>query len=579
MTALRFTAQGLPTVQPVRESDVGKETLMKRLWNKVLRRPAVVAVAGVLAATCFTVPASSAAPVTSSVQAASAVLAQRAVAPPAWRKCGDGFECASIPVPRDYSQPNGPAITIALARFPASDPAKRIGSVFLNPGGPGGSGVDMARGLGAPLDQLLGGRLDIVGFDPRGVGASTSVRCFTGPVEEAQFYANQPVFPVGRQEQERYSATTKVLTDSCGARNGELLRHVSTENTARDLDVLRAAVGDEALTYLGGSYGTILGATYANLFPDRIRALVLDGVSDPEDYTSDLIRWTAGSLRDTEAVLAGFARSCTQAGPQLCALAGNGNVQQRVERLLNRLRRAPIPAPKVPEVPGGLDYATTVGILFISLYSTGAWPALAAGIAAAENGDGSPLLAVTSQLIAGRPAGSAQQDPYNNFADARTAIICTDSPSPRDPARWPSLVRRLERVSPHFAALLTWGTDLPCATWPARAADRYTGPWNARTSNPVLLIGVTKDPITPLASARKLARLMGPSAVLLTHDGYGHTSFGQISSCTLDIVSAYLVTTLPPPRGTVCRPDAPPFLSEAARKAGTPHPLQRFSAP
>jgi pimeloyl-ACP methyl ester carboxylesterase len=533
-------------------------------WSSRLRRYTVLGAVAVAA-------------LTSATAATAAPPPAAAAAGLAWADCGGGMQCATVPVPLDYAHPDGPTISIALIRFPASDQAHRIGSLFVNPGGPGGSGVQTVRGIGPALNQIFGGRFDIVGFDPRGVGASTSVRCFTGAQEQALFYANEAVFPVGPAAERRYNVKLGVFTGRCGARSGALLPYLTTVFAARDLDRLRAAVGDDALTYLGFSYGTVLGATYANLFPARVRALVLDGVTDPVAYTHNLFDWTAGSLRDTEQVLAGFARTCAAAGPQGCALAGHGDVRGRIDALLARLRRTPVPAPNAP-VPGLLDYPTAQTLIFSALYSTPLWPLLASGLAAAEQGDGSVLL----RLVA---AQAGDPDPtttdYDNLRDAQAGILCTDSPAPRDPGRWPAFVRRLERISPTAAASVGWLVGLPCATWPAQAASRYTGPWNARTSHPVLLVGVTHDPITPLASARKLARLMGPSAVLLTHDGYGHSSFGQQSACTLTAEARYLVQGVLPAPGTVCAADAPPFTAASARTAGPrlPYPVRPLGLP
>jgi pimeloyl-ACP methyl ester carboxylesterase len=512
---------------------------------------------------------------------ATAATARPAIAAAelAWVDCGGGLQCATVPVPLDYARPAGPAISIALIRFPASDQAHRVGSLFINPGGPGGSGVQTVRGIGATFDQLLGGRFDIVGFDPRGVGASTSVRCFTGALEQSLFYANESVFPVGPAAERRYTVKLGVFTGRCGARSGALLPYLSTEFAARDLDRLRAAVGDDALTYLGLSYGTALGATYANLFPSRVRALVLDGVTDPVTYTSDLFDWTAGSVQDTEQVLAGFIRTCAAAGPQRCALAGSGDVRRRIDALLARLRRTPVPAPNAP-VPTLLDYPTTQTLIFNALYTPPSWPALAAALVAAEHGDGSPLLNLAAGPAGAGGSATAAATDYDNLRDAQAGILCTDSPAPRDPARWPAFVRRLERISPTAASAVGWLVGLPCASWPAQAASRYTGPWNARTSHQLLLVGTTHDPVTPLASARKLARLMGPSAVLLTHDGFGHSSFGEPSTCTLTAEVRYILTGALPAAGTVCTADTPPFGAAAARAATprVPYPVPLPSA-
>ncbi len=520
------------------------------------RRSTVLGSAVLLATVALTGPAASA----PSAPAAPAAP-DSAVAAVAWTDCGGGFQCGTAPVPLDYTRPDGPTVSIALIRFPASDQAHRIGSLFINPGGPGGSGVQLVRSGGPAFGQLFGaGRFDIVGFDPRGVGASTSVRCFSGGLQQALFYANEERFPIGPAAERRFQAKLGLFTAACGARSGGLLPYLSTEFAARDLDRLRAAVGDGALTYLGLSYGTALGATYANLFPDRVRALVLDGVTDPVAYTGRLFDWVASSLADTEKVLSGLATSCAAAGPARCALAGRGDVRLRIDRLLARLRQAPVPVPDA-SVPTLVSYQLTLTAIFSSLYSTASWPQLATALAALERGDGRPLL----QSL-GEPAAPPSSD-YDNTADAQAAILCTDGTSPRNPALWPAFVRRVSQISPTGGPVIGWLNTLPCATWPARAVSRYTGPWNARTAHPVLLVGVTHDPITPLASAQKLARLMGPNAVLLTHDGYGHSSFGQPGTCTLTAEAQYLVAGALPPAGTVCTADAPLFPAPAAASA------------
>ena len=189
-------------------------------------------------------------------------------------------------MPLDYDEPDGETISIALARVPATDQAGRIGSLITNPGGPGGSGVEGLALMYAALPEPLGERFDLVGFDPRGVGQSAPVRCFASVAERTAFFAAIPTVPIGAEEVAARQRSSEELARRCGERNADVLSHLSTANVARDMDRLRQAVGDEQLTYLGSSYGTYLGATYANLFPDQIRAMVLDGVIDPPSYTS-----------------------------------------------------------------------------------------------------------------------------------------------------------------------------------------------------------------------------------------------------------------------------------------------------
>jgi pimeloyl-ACP methyl ester carboxylesterase len=204
----------------------------------------------------------------------------------AWTDCGGGLQCATAAVPLDYRRPRGERISVALARLPASDPAHRIGSLFINPGGPGGSGIGFLQGAGQLFPAPVRARFDIVGFDPRGVGLSTPVRCFDSVVEQQAFFARFGLFPVTDREWRAAIAASQGFDRRCAERNAAILPHLSTANVARDLDLLRQAVGDRMLSYLGLSYGTYLGATYANLFPDRFRALVLDGVVDPVDYST-----------------------------------------------------------------------------------------------------------------------------------------------------------------------------------------------------------------------------------------------------------------------------------------------------
>ena len=203
-----------------------------------------------------------------------------------WKACGGPYECAQAPVPLDYDDPRGPTIPIALIRLPASNPARRIGSVFINPGGPGGSGVDIIRSGAAQViwTDAVRARFDIIGFDPRGVARSRPLKCFASNDEAQRFFGSAPIFPYTKSQEAPFIALAARLGQRCVARGGAIIRHMSTANVARDLDLLRQAVGDDKLSYDGISYGSILGSTYAALFPNRVRALVIDGVADPVSW-------------------------------------------------------------------------------------------------------------------------------------------------------------------------------------------------------------------------------------------------------------------------------------------------------
>ncbi len=466
-----------------------------------------------------------------------------------WAACGPQLECASVPVPLDWGHPNGPTIALAVARHLASHPKQRIGSLFINSGGPGDSGVGFAAERGQALDAMTGGRFDIVGWDLRGgAGASAPVRCFADASERAGFWQDLPV-PTTRAEQRRYLAKTIALARRCGEQNGELLAHISTADTARDLNYLRRLVGDQQLTYFGESFGTLIGQTYANLFPRRVRAMALDSVVDPVASAAGTEAVAASGLADTDRVYHQFLRLCQAAGPGRCALAGHGPVAPRVNRLLSRLRQAPIPAPSA-DPPGELTYGEALTALKLAgLPDPSLWPVAAAALEEAIQGDAS---------LAETIARGATTDQVRMLVQEQgAALVCADSPA-RHPARaWLRVVDRLEDVSRIGGPVVGWQLAV-CASWPTSSANRYTGPWNATTRNPILVIGTRFDPNTPLRNARLAAQRLG-NAVLLTHDGYGHLSQRDPSACVVRATRSYLINLTTPPPGTVCPSDRLPF--------------------
>jgi pimeloyl-ACP methyl ester carboxylesterase len=473
-----------------------------------------------------------------------------AAAPPgiAWAPCGDGLECASVPVPLDWSRPHGRTISLALARHPASDPAHRIGSLFVNPGGPGDSGVAEVTNRGAELDARTAGRFDIVGWDPRGSGRSAPVSCFAGPAERAAFWGDTLV-PSTRADKRAYLARTVELARRCGQRNGDLLAHISMADQVRDLDHLRALAGDPRLTFFGESNGTLMGQTYANMFPDRVRAMALDGIVDPIPYNHGTAAALANGLSDTDLVWNRFLADCEAAGPQSCALAGQGPVKPRVDAFLARVKRTPLPAPNATP-PGVLTYGELLAIAKFNVPAFPAdWPLSAAAIALAIEGDGSILKDI---------AGALRSDSVRLGFEQNTALTCADAPSRQTAAQWPGVVRRLERVSRIGGIPFGWVTGAPCASWPARSAVRYTGPWDAVTRTPILLISLREEPNTPLRSARIAERRLG-NAVLLVEDGPGHLVAKNPSACVDAALGRYLVQLRAPRPGTVCAPDHEPF--------------------
>lgn len=485
--------------------------------------------------------------------AAGVAAAESAAAPGvnsgiAWHGCGKRLQCARVRVPLDWNRPHGRHIDLAVIRHLASRPKQRIGSLFVNPGGPGDTGVGLVRNAGADLDAVGKGRFNVVSWDPRGTNASTHVRCFRSSNGEDRFWKGARI-PMTNAASRRFRRKTADLARRCGEVSGRLLRHISTADTARDLDYLRRLVGERQLTYMGFSYGTFLGETYSNMFPGRVRAMVLDGVVDPVAWTRSAEARIANVNRPPDAVFARLESLCQSAGPKRCALAGHGEpVAERVKRLFARVRKAPIPAPS-SSPPGRLDYGDLLLALYAPIRNPAMWPKVAKDLEAAARGDGSEL--ETQARAARAPSAWAE-------ATTSTAIQCADGPARRSSRAWPKVIRRFTRISYLQGPLHGWWEWAPCASWPVRAADRYTGPWSASTKHPILVIGTRHDPNTAYANARHVSRLLG-NARLLTHDGYGHVSFQDPSGCVDRAKTAYLVHLTIPPRGTVCPSDRKPF--------------------
>ena len=485
-----------------------------------------------------------------------------------WTPCRDGFQCAKAAVPLDYDRPTGPAISLSLIRLPAADPARRIGSLFVNPGGPGGSGVDVVRAIGRFLPLELRARFDLVGFDPRGVGRSTPLRCFD-TLAEALAVRPPMAFPVTADDETLWRTDDQALAAACAARGGAIQNHMSTANVARDMDLLRRAVGDEQLNYLGTSYGSYLGVTYANLFPDRVGALVVDGVLDPVAWStgagdeSATLPFTTrvGSDAGSSSTLGEFFRLCDAAGSD-CPFAPNA--QARYEALTQRALLKPIELPD-PSGTIRITYADLVAVTLAALYAPVKWPDLAGLLAALEAAasatDVRQHLAALSAAL-GLPA-AAQHD-YPNVVEAFPGVACGETDNPAGYEAWPAAAAAADQRNRYFGRPWTWFSSI-CQPWPGQDADRYAGPWTAATAHPVLVVGNSYDPATPYQGARKVADLL-PNSTLLTYAGWGHTAFGSGNYCVDSTVVAYLVTRQAPANGTVCQPDGSPFGPSAAQR-------------
>jgi pimeloyl-ACP methyl ester carboxylesterase len=484
------------------------------------------------------------------------VRSARAVAAARWIPCREGFECAKVSVPLDYDKPAGETITVSVIRLPAASPRRRIGSLFVNPGGPGGSGVDIVRALGQFLPLELRERFDIVGFDPRGIMRSTPLRCystFQQAVEDLPPFA----FPVTTKQENIQIAANQRLATACGHHAGRILGHMSTADVARDMDYLRRAIGDDTLNYLGVSYGSELGQTYANLFPRNVRSLVIDGVLDPREWAGvgaaggkvplgTRLRSAVGAQR----TLNEFFRLCNASGPQ-CAFSGQARA--RYNALAQHLRAEP------RTIDGVLfRYSDLVAITLGAMYRAYIWPELAKFLRNLEAR--LDPARVTSDLAALRTGLGlvAGQQRYPNFVEGGQGVACSDADNPETYRAYRKSADRAAHNLGYFGRLWNWALSA-CPDWPRSAGqDRYTGPWRAQTANPVLVVGNYFDPATRYAAARAASQLI-PNSTLLSYAGWGHTAFMSGNYCVDAAVTTYLVTTRTPPDGTVCQPLGSPF--------------------
>jgi pimeloyl-ACP methyl ester carboxylesterase len=495
----------------------------------------------------------------SSVAVVAVIAAPAADAAPArspihWSACykalaaefGVKYECATVNVPLDYAARNGPVVQLALVRLPARNQAAKIGSLFLNPGGPGGSGVDFALFFGPDVESIWGpqvrARFDIVGFDPRGIGRSTAIKCF-GNEKQAERVFPPFAFPLTAAEVAIVARGDGLLADQCAQRGNKISTHMSTANVARDLDLLRQAVGDQQLNYAGFSYGTYLGVTYANLFPGRVRSLVVDGVLDPIAWAnvngaipfSTRLRSDQGAQVTLERLFA----LCEAAENGNCALAPNS--ADRFAALAERLRAEPV---LVTDPETGeqffVTYQDLIGVTLGTLYDPFGYADLANLLAALESfaspariGTALARLEASSGLVNKRGFPH-----YVNFAEGFPAVACEDSNNPTDYHVWSTQGAAADEAFGYFGRIWTWASS-PCAQWPLDDHGRYLGPFTARTANPVLVIGNLYDPATRYQGAQTVRGLL-PNSALLTVDVPGHTSLGA-SACAGFLTGQYLL--------------------------------------
>lgn len=457
-----------------------------------------------------------------------------------WEDCEVFFECATVVVPMDYAEPAGDTVNIAVSRHLAKKPAKRVGALFMNPGGPGGSGIEYLRGYEFQFTNKIIDQFDLIGFDPRGVNLSSAVDCFTDA--ELDEYAASEATPDTPAEVAAFIEFGKQVDENCAERTGDLINHVSTVEAAKDLDVLRAVMGETKLHYMGKSYGTQLGAVYAVLFPENIGNMVLDGAVDFTLSTKDL---SLGQAKGFDLSLSRFARYCIEAAV-VCGL-GNSETEilQNIQDLLDELDQQPMKTSD-PDRPLSESQAWTA-ILGAMYAADGGWDWLIEGLSMAFRGKGSELLNI-SDWFWGR-----ESDGYSdNSTAANIAINCADfGPSGLTPE---DIEAEFVAAAPFTGRVLAWSEG---------GCDSLAGGFtpmpqnlNVNSSMPILVIGSSFDPATPDEWARALASKLGVG-VYINYNGDGHTGYMAGSTDLDKVVDDFFLSGLVPAANSSYEPDWP----------------------
>jgi pimeloyl-ACP methyl ester carboxylesterase len=454
-----------------------------------------------------------------------------------WTDC-EGAQCATLRVPVDYASPQGDTIELALVKVPARKPSKRIGSLVVNPGGPGASGVDYARAADVIVGKGVRNAYDVVGFDPRGVGRSAPIDCLTD-AELDKFLAGDPT-PDDAAEEADAARRARAFADSCEATAGSLLGHVSTREAARDMDVLRAALGEDKLTFLGASYGTLLGATYAELFPKQVGRIVLDGVVPPDLSYQEL---NLGQAKGFERATRAWAAYCVRKGD--CPLGSSvEQVMQGLRTFLASLDQSPLTRTGDNAVPRLTEGWASLGIA-IAMYDEGLWQYLVDAMGDAIGGDGTSLMQLADQYAHRNPGGQYS----DNLMEVIYAVNCLDKTDPVDLQERHRLAQESMKDAPTWGPFLVW-SSLPCAGWPVKATG-VTSKISAAGAGPVVLIGTTRDPATPYEWAVRLRKQLA-HASLITFDGDGHTAYTRSNKCVDGAVDAYFLKGTVPKDGLRC---------------------------
>ncbi|KAJ7123163.1 TAP-like protein-domain-containing protein [Mycena epipterygia] len=485
-----------------------------------------------------------------------------------WKDCYSDNQCARLKVPLDYSHPDAASAAIAIIRIHSivpHDSASYRGPILINPGGPGGSGLYTIMKAGGLLSIIVGPEFDIIGFDPRGIGRSTPRVSFYESRAEREIWTtsaddlNLISLNVSADALARAWARGVIEGQLAGEHDDGSLRFINTDHTARDMLRIVQAHGLEKLQYWGFSYGSILGATFASMFPDNVGRLVIDGVADSENYFAT--EWS-NDLVDTEKVWTSFVRGCVVAGPEGCAFYSPtaAEISEKMDKIYASVRARPIPV-RTDISFGVVDYSMVRRAIFRSLYSPYAkFPALAQALADLSAGNGTALFKMSE-----KSPFECSCDPSEHpveFADmeASSAVLCNDGK--RISGAYEDTVAHYQELSKTSTWADMWeSVRMACLAWPEFPKDHFQGPFVANTSFPILLVGNTADPVTPLQAAKKMSQGFARS-VVLTQDSAGHCSISAPSICTQKHIRQYFLEGILPAPGSVCSVIGSPFPTD-----------------
>ncbi|CAE6409120.1 unnamed protein product [Rhizoctonia solani] len=507
-----------------------------------------------------------------------------------WQNCSlddyPGRECAQFEVPLDWHNEAAGKASLAVIRYPAIKSPK-LGTLFMNPGGPGGSGVETVQGsLGDSLMKSSGGQYDLVSWDPRGVGESTPrTDCF-GTLEEATAFWNGSFVRNGLEARDNFTSQTDLdefyeqvdevddllarFGKQCVTYNPNAFQYVGTAAVVRDMvamhDVLEGS--DKPINFWGISYGTIVGIYFVNMFPDRVGRVVIDGVVNPKYWANrPAHEHMEVAFESSDEAFAGFTAACAKAGPSGCAIAKKNSTRASLSEWTRDLINAAYDYRRATGPSAQLSSAAIRGLILNALYQPQGWSNLALELKGVSDFLRDPTSANTTEIKRWLPTSVNPTDSnHKPRSDANTpnqaptyayeAVTCADAQDAGNTTTkdvFDFVVKVTRHVSHMFGPISTAQiSGTYCHHWPVRAVERYTGPWNKKLSNPILVIGNEADPITPYVSAKHVADALGSSAVLIEQDDYGHASLAMHSNCTFSALKKYFLHNKLPQKDEFC---------------------------